>query len=173
MTEDAHLGDVHELILRTQLLDGCLMVGQRIVAQVLVTEIVVPLRATGVTASLTYTNNDETSLSQAVGTRRHTVVSPIRTFGLWAWIDIIDNRINHRTIKVVRLIHSAIKIGDTISCLYLEEFGELIAGSKQLTEICFLQRHQFAALIVQQVDGRFAIYTRIVVNNISMLLVHE
>ena len=129
MAVDAHLVDVDEAIAVSQLFDGIFVVGERIVAQVAVAVVVVPLAARRMTATLTHADHYESCLSQTVGARCHASERIIGCLDLWSWIDIVDDRIDLGRIEVEWLVHGAPEVGDAIGCLDLEYLRELISLS--------------------------------------------
>ena len=138
MAVNTHLFDVDKGVASSQLLDGIFMVGQWIVAHVTITKVVIPLRAAGVSTTLTNGNHDETGLRQAVGAHRHTCKRIGSSLYLWTWVNIIHNRINLGRIEVEWFVHHTVKVGHTIGSLHLEWFWEFIAGGKELREVALL-----------------------------------
>ena len=66
MAMNAHFVNINEGMALSQLFDGVLMVGQRIVAHVSIAKIMIPLATARMASTLTYRNDDETGLCQSV-----------------------------------------------------------------------------------------------------------
>ena len=158
MTVDTHAVDVDIVITSRQLLNSSLLIRQTVVTQVAVTVVVIPLRAVGVTTTVTYRNHDETSLCQAVGTNAHTGVWVVCRLHLRAWIYIINDWIVLCRVKVKWLVHHTIEIGNTISRLHGKGFWELVAVSQKLREVALLECHQTVAQAIVECCHRDSIH---------------
>ena len=172
MSVDTYTVDIDKRITGCQLFYCGFMVGQRIITHIAVAIVVIPLGAAWMTTALSYGNNNETGLSQTVGTYTHTGERIVNSLYLWSGIDIIDDRIYFGRIKVERFVHHTIQVGHSVGCLHLKQFRELITGCFQLREIAFLQSHDFAAVGIQQVGTRHGIHSGIVVYKETSLIVY-
>ena len=94
MSVYTHFIYINELITGSQLFYSSLMVGQRIVTHISITIIMIPLRATWVSAPLTNRNNYKSSLSKTVGTYTHSCERIVNRLNLRTGIYIINYRIN-------------------------------------------------------------------------------
>ena len=84
------------------------------------------------TTSVTHRNDNETCLSQPIGTYGHFLERIDGSFDLRTRIDIVDDRIDLGRIEVEGLVHDTIEIGHAIGGLHLKGFRELITGCQQL-----------------------------------------
>ena len=159
MSVNTHFIYIYIIITHCQLLDSIFVVGQRIIAHIAISIVMIPLGTAWMSATLSYRNDDETGLCQSVCTRSHTGKRINRTFNLRPRINIVYNRIYLCRIEIKRFIHHTIKVGHSIGSFHLKRFGKLVTGSKKLREITFLNRHHFITVRIQQVGTRHCIDT--------------
>src|SRR5439155_26909639 len=109
-----------------QLLDRCLLVGQRVVAQIEVAVTVIRLRALRGAAAMAYLHDDEAKLGKlligAVSAKRVRHSLLLRT-----GIDVSDDRVFFLWIEIERLPHVAVKRRHAVSGLDAECLGQLPA----------------------------------------------
>ena len=164
MSVDTDPVDVDKRKASGQLLHRRLVVGQRIVAHVAVTIVVVPLGTAGMASTLTDGDHDETGLCQTVSTHAHTGKRIIDSLYLRPRIYIVDNRIDLGGIEIKRLVHHSVQIGHAIGGLHLEEFGKTVARQFQLREITFLDGHHLVSVAVYHIGTRHRIHPRIIIH---------
>ena len=113
-----------------ELLSCNLLVGKAIVAQVAVTEVMVPLRTVGVSAAVTNGDDDEAHLCKAVNAVHAARPALVHSLGLWTGIYILDKRIALCRVKVEWLLHYTVEVGNAVGSFHRETLGELVACSK-------------------------------------------
>ena len=124
----AHAIDVNPFVAIGELLYGIFVVGEWVVAHIAVTEVVIPLRAVGVSAALTHRDYHKSGLCQAVGAYGHACEGVVYGFDLRTGIHIVDYRIGLGGVHIEGLEHHAVEVGDAVGGFYLKRLGELVAG---------------------------------------------
>ena len=93
---DTYAVDINEVVACRKLLDGSLLISQTVVTQIAVTVVVIPLRAIWVTTSITYCDDDKSSLSQAVGTGAHTGEGVVCSLYVRTGLAVVDDGVELR-----------------------------------------------------------------------------
>ena len=144
VAEDADLVEVDELVACAELLDGVLLIGQRIIAHVAVAVAMIGERAERTAATMADFDHDEAELRELHERAAHTEAGG-RAFGLRAGIHVRDDRILFRAVEVERLPHVAVQLRDAVGGLHRERLGVLEAELLQLGQVHFLERAEDAA----------------------------
>ena len=140
-----NLVDVDERVPRGELLDGGLLVGEAVVAEVEVAEAVVRLGPGRRPAAVADLDDDEADLRELLlaGRGREGVRRP---FLLRAGVDVDDDRVLLRRVEVERLPHVAVEVGHAVGGLDDEGLGELPARLGQPGQVGLLQLHHLVAV---------------------------
>src|SRR5262245_1271187 len=122
MAVDADAVNVYERMAAGQLLDGGLLVGHPVSAQVAAAVVVVPNRPLRIAAAIADLDNNEAELveSDPVIARRERLGHAL---GLRAGVDEGDDGILPVRVEIERLVHHAVKIGNAVVGFDLEWFG--------------------------------------------------
>ena len=118
--------DIHEFITSAQLLDSHFMIRHRIITQISISIIMIPLGATGMPSPMSHAHHDKSGLRQTIRTRIHRDVAKESSLLLRSGVYIVNDRIYFRGIKIKRLIHDTIQIGHPIGRLYRKRLREFI-----------------------------------------------
>ncbi len=116
-------------VLARQLLDGGLLVGQAVVAQVAVAVVVVPLAARRRAAAVAHLDDDEAELREPVRVGRRAERLADR-LGLRARVDVGDDRVLLLRVEVVRLVHHARQVRHAVVGLHDERLGDTCSPAR-------------------------------------------
>ena len=135
---DAHPLQVHERVAGGQLLDRRHVVGQSVVVEVAVVDIVKRLRAMR-RAHVVQLDHDEAQLGQrevlAAGLERPRAhAADLRT-----GVDVVDHRVQARLVQVVGEVDQAVDVGCPVASLDREDLGRVPPHGLQLRHVGFFQ----------------------------------
>src|SRR5579862_7673297 len=119
MAVDADAAEIDPWIALRELLDGGLLVGESVVAQIAVAVVVIPLRPIRTAASVADLDHDESDVGER-DVQLARIEGPRHALSLRTGIDVLDDRILLRLVEVERLVHHAVEVGDAVVGLDVE-----------------------------------------------------
>ncbi len=166
MPEDADLGDVDKAVPVGQLLQYILVIGQCIVAEVVVAEIVIVLVTLWTAAAVAYRDHDHAELCERLVFAAGGAEANGNAFGLRTRINIGYDRVLTARLHFEGFPELTVKVGDAIDRLNLETFRHLPAGFDQAPQIHGFQIEKQVALVIAEHRFRGQIDTGVVVNHV-------
>jgi len=127
---NAHAGNIYERMAGGQLLYGVFLVFQPVIAQVAVTKVMVPFGAVGMASAVAHRDNNESHLGQAVQTVHGAAPALAGAFYLRAGIYVCDDGVFAFRVKIKRLVHYPVQVGDPVGGFHLDAFREFVSGFK-------------------------------------------
>ena len=169
MAGDADALDIDPRIAARQLLDCGFLIGQAVVAQVAVAEVVIPLRPVRIAAAIAHFDHDEPEFRQRdVRVRGKTSAS---RFPSADPDNERDDRILLVGVEIERLVHDAVEIGQAVVGFHLERSGMWKPASIN-AEISVVSRSIPARRRVVQQGARSAVDGGRVVDEIFPVVRH-
>ena len=149
------------------MLNSILVIRQRIIAHIIVSVSVISLPPHRSTTSMPYSDYNKSQLRQTCIINIVNRKACRYIFKKWPRINIRNNRIHFRRVKISRFPHHTIQIGHPIGSLYLKTFRCFPSHLIDRLKIRFLQGHDYLSIPVTNHIYRFLRNSRVRIYQIS------